>query len=108
MTEHHLEFLAYKDATQARLSLHLSKCYVVAAEFLTELTAVCRCIKRLIYCNTFRFFYENKYHLDPPCLCGERRLSLISWPFPQIEEALQIICRFNQFLMTIIEIFKGS
>ena len=29
LTEHHLEFLAKKEAVQARLSLHLSKCHIV-------------------------------------------------------------------------------
>ena len=28
-TEHHLEFLSVKEATQARLSLHLSNCHIV-------------------------------------------------------------------------------
>ena len=29
LTEHHLEFLSLKEAAQARLSLHISKCYIV-------------------------------------------------------------------------------
>ena len=29
LTEHHLEFLSLKGATEARLSLHLSKCHIV-------------------------------------------------------------------------------
>ena len=29
MTEHHLEFLSLKEAAQARLSLHLSKCHII-------------------------------------------------------------------------------
>ena len=29
LTEHNLEFLSLKEATQARLSLHLSKCRIV-------------------------------------------------------------------------------
>ena len=29
LTEHILEFLSLKEATQARLSLHLSKCHIV-------------------------------------------------------------------------------
>ena len=29
LTEHHLEFLSLKVAAQVRLSLHLSKCYIV-------------------------------------------------------------------------------
>ena len=29
LTEHHLEFLSLKEAAQARLSLHLSKCHIV-------------------------------------------------------------------------------
>ena len=29
LTEHHLEFLSLKGAAQARVSVHLSKCYVV-------------------------------------------------------------------------------
>ena len=29
LTEHHLESLSLKKATQAHLSLHLSKCYIV-------------------------------------------------------------------------------
>ena len=29
MTEHHLEFLAKKEAAQARLNLHLSICHIV-------------------------------------------------------------------------------
>ena len=28
LTEHHLEFLSFKKAAQARLSLHLSKCQI--------------------------------------------------------------------------------
>ena len=28
-TEHHLGFLSLKEAAQARLSLHLSKCHIV-------------------------------------------------------------------------------
>ena len=28
LTEHHLEFLSLKEATQAGLSLHLSKCHI--------------------------------------------------------------------------------
>ena len=29
MTEHHLEFLSFKEAAEARLSIHLSKCHTV-------------------------------------------------------------------------------
>ena len=29
LTEHHLRFLSLKEAAQARLSLHLSKCHIV-------------------------------------------------------------------------------
>ena len=29
LTEHHLEFLSLKEAAQAHLSLHLSKCQIV-------------------------------------------------------------------------------
>ena len=29
LTEHNLEFLSLKEAAQARLSLHLSKCHIV-------------------------------------------------------------------------------
>ena len=29
LTDHHLEFLSLKEATQARLSIHLSKCQIV-------------------------------------------------------------------------------
>ena len=29
LTEHHLEFLSLREAAQARLSLHLSKCHIV-------------------------------------------------------------------------------
>ena len=29
LTEHHLEFLSFKGAAKARLSLHLSKCGIV-------------------------------------------------------------------------------
>ena len=29
LTEHHLEFLSLKEAAQARLSPHLSKCHIV-------------------------------------------------------------------------------
>ena len=29
LTEHHLEFLSLNEATQARLSLHMSKCHIV-------------------------------------------------------------------------------
>ena len=29
LTEHHLEFLSLKQVTQARLTLHLSKCLIV-------------------------------------------------------------------------------
>ena len=29
LTEHHLEFLSFKKAVQACLSLHLSKCHIV-------------------------------------------------------------------------------
>ena len=29
LTEHHLEFLSVKEAVQAPLSLHLSKCHIV-------------------------------------------------------------------------------
>ena len=29
LTEHHLEFLSLKEAAEARLSLHMSKCYIV-------------------------------------------------------------------------------
>ena len=29
LTEHHLEFLSLKEAAQARLSLHVSKCHIV-------------------------------------------------------------------------------
>ena len=29
LTEHHLEFLSLKEAAQARLSLHMSKCHIV-------------------------------------------------------------------------------
>ena len=29
LTEHHLEFLSLKEAAQAHLSLHLSKCHIV-------------------------------------------------------------------------------
>ena len=29
MTEHHLEFISLKEAAQAHLSLHLSKCHIV-------------------------------------------------------------------------------
>ena len=29
LTEHHLEFLSLKETSQARLSLHLSKCHIV-------------------------------------------------------------------------------
>ena len=29
LTEHHLEFLSFKEAAEARLSLHLSKCRIV-------------------------------------------------------------------------------
>ena len=29
LNEHHLEFLSLKEAAQARLSLHLSKCHIV-------------------------------------------------------------------------------
>ena len=29
LTEHHLEFLSLKEAAQARLSLHMSKCHNV-------------------------------------------------------------------------------
>ena len=29
LTEYHLEFLSLKEAAQARLSLHLSKCHIV-------------------------------------------------------------------------------
>ena len=29
LTEHHLEFLSLKEAAQARLSQHLSKCHIV-------------------------------------------------------------------------------
>ena len=29
LTEHHLEFLSLKEAVQARLSLHMSKCHIV-------------------------------------------------------------------------------
>ena len=28
LTEHHLEFLSFKEAAEARPSLHLSKCYI--------------------------------------------------------------------------------
>ena len=30
LTEHHLEFQSCKEAAQAHLSLHLSKCHIVA------------------------------------------------------------------------------
>ena len=29
LTDHHLEFLSFKEAVQACLSLHLSKCHIV-------------------------------------------------------------------------------
>ena len=29
LTEHHLEFLSLKEATQTHLSLHMSKCHIV-------------------------------------------------------------------------------
>ena len=29
LTEHHLEFLSLKEDAQARLNLHLSKCYII-------------------------------------------------------------------------------
>ena len=29
LTEHHLEFLSFKKAAEALLSLHLSKCHIV-------------------------------------------------------------------------------
>ena len=29
MTEHHLEFLSFKEAAAARPSLHMSKCHIV-------------------------------------------------------------------------------
>ena len=29
LTEHHLEFLSIKEAAEARLSLHMSKCHIV-------------------------------------------------------------------------------
>ena len=29
LTEHHLEFLSLKEATQAHLRLHMSKCHIV-------------------------------------------------------------------------------
>ena len=29
LTEHHLEFLSLKEAAEASLSLHLSKCHIV-------------------------------------------------------------------------------
>ena len=30
LTEHHLRFLALKEAEKVRLSLHLSKCHIIA------------------------------------------------------------------------------
>ena len=34
LTEHHLEFLSLKEAAQACLSLHLSKCHIVGNHML--------------------------------------------------------------------------
>ena len=37
LTEHHLEFLGLKEAAQARMSLHLSKCYTVGNHVMSQI-----------------------------------------------------------------------
>ena len=64
LTEHYLEFLRLKEATQARLSLHLSNCHIVANH-----------VSRLIYC---RLIFERigGDHLDAAQVCRKAKLHL--------------------------------
>ena len=51
-TKHHLEFLSLKEAAQARLSLHLSKCHIVE----NHMSQLIMCIEQY---NLYFEFFEN-------------------------------------------------
>ena len=47
LTEHHLEFLSLKEAGQACLSLHLSKCHIVGNHVMVII--LCQCVPTHIF-----------------------------------------------------------